>query len=316
MRIALLTNSKLSIPSISVLAENNLLCAVGIPSGKGVAEELDHITYTALQYQVPVESFTAQGLGNALEQWLDTCQPDVVFVYTFPFKIPSRLLGKPAHGFINFHFGLLPEYRGADAIFWQIKNREKHGAISVHKMTDRFDTGPLYLVHKLPLTPIDTYGTHVLALSVDAIQAVQKIIQDLQSGKIEGIEQDESRAGYFHRPQLADVLIDWSKPAADIIALINATNPWNKGAVASLNQYPVKIIAASLVKEQPVANVAAGTITKADQKFGCIVACGSGELVNLDILYCNDSFITGAQFVQLGVMPGVQFEKMPEVEVA
>jgi methionyl-tRNA formyltransferase len=254
-------------------------------------------------------------LGNALEQWLDACQPDVVFVYTFPFKIPSRLLDKPAHGFINFHFGLLPEYRGADAIFWQIKNREKYGAISVHKMTDRFDTGPLYLVHKIPLTPIDTYGTHVLALSVEAIQAVQKINQGLHTGQLEGTTQDETRAGYFHRPQLADVVINWSKPAADIIALINATNPWNKGAVTSLNQYPVKIIAASLVKE-PVKNAVAGTIIKADQKFGCVVACGSGELVNLDILYCNDSFITGAQFVQLGVMAGAQFENMPEVEIA
>jgi methionyl-tRNA formyltransferase len=315
MKIALLTNSKLSIPCISVLGENGLLCAVGIPSGKGSAEELDHISFTAGQFNVPVQAFTAQGLGNSMEQWLNALQPDVVFVFTFPFKIPSRVLEMPAHGFINFHFGLLPEYRGADAIFWQIRNREKYGAISVHKMTERFDAGPLYLVHKIPLTPVDTYGTHVLNLSVEAIQAVQKIIQGLHAGKLEGAAQDESRAGYFRRPQLADVVIDWTKPAAEIIALINATNPWNKGAVTALNQYAIKIIAASLVKE-PAANAPAGTIVKADQKFGCVVACGSGELVNLDILYCNDSFITGAQFVQLGVMPGVQFEKMPEVKVA
>ena len=316
MKVALLTNSKLSIPAINILAERKLLAAVGIPSGKGSAEELDHITYTAAQYQVPVQSFTARDVASSLNDWLSAYNPDVVFVFTFPFKIPAAALNVPPHGFLNFHFGLLPAYRGADAIFWQIKNREKSGGISVHKMNTRFDQGPLYLVHKVPLLPFETYGSHVLKLSVEAIQVAEKILHGLQAGTLEATEQDEAQAAYYHRPQLADVMIDWHKPAAEIMALVNATNPWNKGAVSCINQYPVKIIAVSVAPEIAPANVPAGTIVKADQKSGCQVICGSGELVTLDILYCNDSFITGAQFVQLGVAPGMQFEKMPEIQVA
>lgn len=316
MKVALLTNSKLSIPAINVLAERGLLAVIGIPAGKGSVEELDHITYTAAQYQVPVQSFTAQEMTTPFNDWLNTYKPDVVFVFTFPFKIPSGTLNMPPHGFINFHFGLLPSYRGADAIFWQIKNRERSGGISVHKMTERFDRGPLYLVHKVPLLPFETYGSHVLKLSVEAIPVTEKILQGLQSGTLQATAQDESQAAYYHRPQLADVMIDWHKPAADIIALVNAANPWNKGAVACINQYPIKIVSVSIAAERAPANLPPGTIVKADQKSGCHVSCGSEELVILDILYCNDSFITGAQFVQLGVGPGMQFEKMPEIQVA
>lgn len=316
MKAALLTNSKLSIPALNIFAERGLLAAVAIPSGKGSAEELDHITYTAAQYQVPVQSFTAQDMASAFSDWLNAHKPDVVFVFTFPFKIPPGALSIPPQGFINFHFGLLPAYRGADAIFWQMKNRERAGGISVHKMTERLDRGPLYLVHKVPLLPSETYGSHLLKLSVEVIQVAEKILQGLQSGTLEATAQDEAQAAYYHRPQLEDVMIDWHKPAADIIALVNAANPWNKGAVTCINQYPVKIIAVSVSPETPPANVPPGTIVKADQKFGCQVICGSGELIILDILYCNDSFITGAQFVQLGVSPGMQFEKLPEIKVA
>lgn len=316
MKIALLTNSKLSVPAINVLAERRLLAAVGIPAGRGSAEELDHITYTAAQYQVPVQSFTAQDMTLPFSDWLNLHKPDVVFVFTFPFKIPSGALNMPPHGFLNFHFGLLPSYRGADAIFWQIKNREKFGGISVHKMTERFDRGPLYLVHKVAILPNETYGSHVLKLSVEAIQVAEKILQGLQSGTPETTVQDETQAAYYHRPQLADVMIDWQKPAADIIALVNACNPWNKGAVACLNQYPIKIIAVSLAAEPAPANVPAGTIIKADQKSGCWVSCNSQELVILDILYCNDSFITGFQFTELGISPGMSFDRLDEYKVA
>jgi methionyl-tRNA formyltransferase len=316
MRLALLTNSKLSVPAINVLAGRGKLVSVGIPSGKGSAEELDHISFTAAQFNVPVQSFATQNLSLSLTEWLDACKPDAVFVFTFPFKIPSAVLKIPLYGFINFHFGLLPSYRGADAIFWQIKNRENFGGISVHQMTERFDRGPLFLVHKVPIHPFETYGSHLLKLSVEAIAVVEKILQGLQSGILEAAAQDESQAAYYHRPQLADVVIDWHKPAADIIALVNAANPWNKGAVACINQYPIKIIAVTKAAERAPAHVPPGTIVKANQKSGCQVSCGSEELITLDILYCNDSFITGIQFVELGITEGVRFEKMPDIQVA
>jgi hypothetical protein len=85
-----------------------------------------------------------------------------------------------------------------------------------------------------------------------------------------------------------------------------------------LNQYPLKIIAASPASVPALTGVdeKPGTIVKADKNNGCFVRCGMGEFINLDILYCNDSFITGIQFVMLGIAPGMQFEKLLETQVA
>ncbi|HYF30661.1 MAG TPA: formyltransferase family protein [Chitinophagaceae bacterium] len=316
MKIALLTNSKLSIPAIDFLVGRNLLMAIGIAEREDRTEDVDQVRYMAAHYQVPLHVFPKTNLAAALREWLSSGKPDVVFVFTFPFKIPETVLHIPAKGFINFHFGILPQYRGADAIFWQIRNREKEGGISVHRMTSKLDRGPLYLVHKVPILPHDTYGAHLLNLSLAAIQVVEKLLQLLASPAPPVMEQDESTAVWYHRPALADLLIDWDKPASDIIALMNAANPWNKGAITYLNQYPIKVIAAS-VRKHPAntgAGTKPGTITYIDELYGCYVCCGIGEMLNLDILYCNDSFIAGIQFAKLGITPGLRFEKPPTVK--
>lgn len=315
MRIAILTNSKLSVPAIDFLASKKMLVAVGLPERQQV-EDADYIRHTATHHQVPVTTFPSAALASNLTAWLTSNQANVVFVLTFPFKIPVTVLDIPAMGFINFHFGLLPQYRGADAIFWQLRNRETEGGISVHQMTHEVDKGPLYIVQKVPIASFDTYGSHLLNLSMAAINVVERLLQMLQSRNPVTEEQDESKAVYYHRPRLADVLIDWNRSAVDIIALINATNPWNKGAVTYLNQYPLKIIAASMRPGAKITDPAIkpGTITGVDEFNGCYVCCGSGEILNLDILYCNDSFITGIQFARLGITPGIRFEKPTQIK--
>lgn len=317
MRIAILTNSKLSVPSIDFLGARQQLVSIGIPIRGDKTEDAEQIAFTASNRKVPLVFFNKKGFRDELTQWLNDCKPDVVFVLTFPFKIPSACLSVPEHGFINFHFGLLPEYRGADAIFWQIRNRAKEGGVSVHRMTNEIDKGPLYLIHKIPLSPADTYSSHLLNLSFAGVSAAEKMMQLLRQGAAPTIEQDESRAAYYARPALADVLIDWSRPAADIIALINACNSWNKGAGAYLNSYPIKIISASVAAGFTVpAQVKPGTIILSDENMGCVVCCGIKESINLDILYCNDSFMTGVQFARLGIMQGMAFDTAIQTKVA
>jgi methionyl-tRNA formyltransferase len=317
MRIAILTNSRLSVPTIDFLGARQQLVSIGLPVRVDKTEDAEHIAFTAANRKVPVVFFNKKGFRSELEQWLNDCTPDVVFVLTFPFKIPSACLNIPKHGFINFHFGLLPEYRGADAIFWQIRNRAKEGGISVHRMTSEIDKGPLFLIHKIPIISADTYSAHLLNLSFAAVAVAEKIVQLLQQAVEPTIGQDESRAAYYARPALADVLIDWSRSAADIIALINACNSWNKGAGAYLNSYPIKIISASIATAFAVpAQVKPGTIIFSDENMGCVVCCGIEESINLDILYCNDSFMTGVQFARLGITQGMAFDTTTQHKVA
>ena len=74
---------------------------------------------------------------------------DCVFVLTFPWKIPEELFNLAPKGFINFHYALFPKYKGADPIFWQIKNNEKEGGLTIHIMNSELDEGPIILHEKL-----------------------------------------------------------------------------------------------------------------------------------------------------------------------
>ena len=318
MKIALLTNSKLSVPAIDFLASRRLLVAIGIPEREDRTEDADQVRYMASQYQVPLHVFPLANLAGNLREWLGYNKADVVFVMTFPFRIPVTVLHVPPKGFVNFHYGILPQYRGADAIFWQIRNREKEGGIIVHRMTGKIDKGPLYLVFTIPILPGDTYGAHLLNLSMANVNVVEQLLQMLGSREPVMKEQDESKAVWYHRPALDDVLIDWNQSAEEIIALINACNPWNKGAVTYLNQYPLKILAASVnSNDQKFAQESKpGTITVVDERYGCYVCCGSKENLNLDILYCNDSFISGIQFAKLGMHSGIRFERPSQTKIA
>ena len=109
-------------------------------------------------------------------------------------------------GVYNFHFAKLPEYRGPQPIFWEIINREPEGAITVHKMDAQLDQGPIAIIETIPILSTDTHGIHMVNLSFHALGVVQKLIVQLQNDP-EGlvlIDQDHTRAKYYHRPKLED----------------------------------------------------------------------------------------------------------------
>ena len=79
-----------------------------------------------------------------------------VWLMTFPYIIPSSLLKIWPGGFINFHYGLLPKYRGANPILSQMLQFESHSGITVHVMDEHIDTGPVILQQKIPIEDTDT----------------------------------------------------------------------------------------------------------------------------------------------------------------
>ena len=75
----------------------------------------------------------------------------MVLVCGFGLKIPSDLLNIPKYGFLNIHFGQFPQNRGADPVFWSLKNGDIQTAITVHKIDNNWDTGAILLEHKVPM---------------------------------------------------------------------------------------------------------------------------------------------------------------------
>jgi len=137
MNLGLIANSRLALPTIQHLLNSKEIKALAIPDQ--LNPDTEQILLLAQQYGVSVTQFSKADLEQQLSDWIKINQLELVLVFTFPWVISENCLNLPKHGFYNFHFAPLPAYRGAAPLFWLIKNREREGALSIHKMEAALD---------------------------------------------------------------------------------------------------------------------------------------------------------------------------------
>ena len=291
MRVAVLCNHPLGIPAIDFLLGKELLVGIGCPAIPG--DHLFRMQMLAQEKQLAFGIIDENDQNKTLGAWLKQCNADVVFVFTFPFKINKDCLRIPRQGFFNFHTGLLPVYRGGDPIFWQVFAQESEGGISVHLMDEKFDHGPVVHVEKVEIQPEDTYGQHIQKLALTNRNACQKVIENFD--QLTPTPQDDSSAAYQNKPSFFNLIIDWEKyNALTIKALVRAANPIYGGAISFFRGVPVHFLQVAIGSTQNPPNVAPGTIVSAG-KDGIIVLTSDKKLLRADVLYTEDGFFTGGK---------------------
>jgi len=305
MKLALLCNNHVAFPALQQLHAQGISLHVGADAAN--TDLLPALSQYCTAFNAPLQLFKKEAFEAELHPWLDEVKPHAVLMMTFPFRIPEQALSKPKHGFLNFHYGLLPHYRGANPVFEQLRRREKQGGITLHQVEKGIDTGAVILQKQIPIHPTETFGMHMNRLSMLGAEMIQSVVSLLSSADpLPGVQQDNTKAVYYGKPGLNDVTINWSRmSAADIVALCNACYPWNYGAGMKLNGNTLGLSAAVILDNKPVsAGVKAGTIITTDPLNGLTVATADGKVLRLDMIYVDNSFMPGYQLALFGVMPG------------
>ncbi|MDO7846167.1 formyltransferase family protein [Hymenobacter sp. M29] len=313
MHIAVIISSRLGLPLLQDLAAQGVVAGVAVPHTGH--DEPEQLAQTVAALGLPVQRLHRPGLGAALAAWLAPLAPDAVLVLTLPWRIPAAVLALPRLGFLNVHFAALPGYRGPEPLFWQLRNGEAAGAVTIHRMEADFDTGPVLVAVPVPIGPRDTHGLHRGRLAHYAVAAGRQLLAALRADALPLRPQEAAAARYWPRATLADVCVRWAEPAAAIDRLVRATNPWNRGALATLRQQPLRLLGAT-----PLAGTVAappGTVVQTGPDL--LVACGAGELLRLDIVVLEEGYFTGAQLAGLGVLTGEllgEFAALPAAQAA
>ncbi|MDO7886491.1 methionyl-tRNA formyltransferase [Hymenobacter cheonanensis] len=304
MQVAVIISSTLGLPLLQVLAEQGAVAAVAVPHVPARPDQPEQVAQAAAALGLPVTRLHHASLAADLRTWLGENPPAAVLVFMLPWRVPAALLTVPRLGFLNFHLAALPGYRGPEPLFWQLRNGEPAGAVTVHRMTASFDTGPIVLAQPVPIGPGDTHGLHRTRLAHAAVAVGQQLLAGLRGEAPLPPEQpqDEAAAHYWPRATLADVCINWHEPAEAIARLVRATNPWNRGALATLRGQPLRVLAATARPETAAAPP--GTVVWAEPGQGLLVACGASQLVQLDIVALDEGYFTGGQLAALGVPVG------------
>ncbi|GAB2866389.1 methionyl-tRNA formyltransferase [Hymenobacter ruber] len=301
MRVAVIVSSLLGWPLLQDLLSQGVVAGVAVPATGH--EESGQVGELLAQAGLAPLWLTRATLTATLTDWIATTQPTAVLVLTFPWRIPAAVLGLPPQGFINFHFAALPGYRGPEPTFWQLRNGEPAGAVTAHRMAEDFDTGPVLVATPVPISPHDTHGLHRGQLALAAVGTGRQLLAGLRGEvPLPDQPQDEALARYWPRPALPDMVLDWHEPAEALARLVRAANPWNRGALTTLRGQLLRVLGLSARPE--TVEAAPGTIVLAAPGQALLVACGAGQVAQLDIVALDEGYFTGGQLAGMGLQVG------------
>lgn len=307
MRVAILCNSdSLSIPTIRSLTSMGRLVSIAIPEK---SKSFLHDAILSVTNSPGLVLINSRKRKEQLEDWLLLNKPDVVWVFGCPWKIPTEIIKIPKYGFVNFHFGALPKYGGADPIFWQIKNQEKKVGLSIHRMDEKIDNGQPIWYEETDALPGENYDMLCLRMGWLASGIVDVVIDKIQAEVNQHTQQDDCLFPFWNKPKVEDLTISWStQSSAEIIALINASNSKYGGISTSIRSMEVRILEADLIEVNHVKNEIAGTIVHADMVYGVIVACSDNRYIRLTVMHLREGYVSGAKLVTFGLKAGERFD--------
>lgn len=173
---------------------------------------------------------------------------DLMIVFGFNWVLPRAVLGVPRLGILNSHASALPRYRGASPIPWAVRNGDPEFRITVHRMNERVDAGPV-LGRSAPI-PLPDLVSHeaIWDLTASALPAVlSEAITRAARGEA-GEPQDEEQATYAPLPTDDWYEIDWSHSRARVhhqIRVLRLLKP-GQGAVTEVAGRRVRVRASSL----------------------------------------------------------------------
>ena len=197
---------------------------------------------------------------------------DLAIVVAYGQIIPKEYLGLTKKGFINIHGSLLPAWRGAAPIQRAIMNLDKEIGISIMKIVEELDSGPVSNIYKFNLD----YNVNAQEISEKlSLLAAEKIldnVDDILEDKAKFIEQDHSKATYAKKIDKKEGQIDWRLGASKIIGKINGLFP-SPGAFFSFNGERYKILKAEI--GNGIGN--AGKVVSDDLE----VACGNNQSIKI-----------------------------------
>ena len=178
-------------------------------------------------------------------EFLKELNADLSVVCAFGQIIPKNFLNLTKKGFVNIHASILPSWRGAAPIQRSIMNLDSETGISIMKMNEELDSGPVSNIYKVKIDKNQNAQEISEKLSALAAEKILDNVDDIIEDKAKFIDQDHSKATYAKKIHKKESQIDWDEDASKIIGKINGLFP-SPGATFSFNGERYKILKAEM----------------------------------------------------------------------
>ena len=289
------SSSVLAIPLFKVLSDSSEYEITGLltnqdkPTGRGQKIESNELAVWAQSQNFHVyKSAHEEDITSALVQ----SSSEIVITIAFGQLVKENALKIPKHGWINIHFSMLPRWRGAAPIQHSILNGEKSVGISIFKLDQGMDTGPVYLAQEFPITKDETTTEVLNRLSNEGSQMTLAVLDMIKKLK-QPISQSVESVSYASKFLKKDGEINWERSSDSIYNLYRALGS-NPGVWSVLNEVRVRINA--LEKSDLLVELRPGQIYIDNEKMFVRTLDGIIEILNVTPAGRNS--MTSAEFVR------------------
>jgi methionyl-tRNA formyltransferase len=186
--------------------------------------------------------------------------------------LPQNIIDLPKLGTLNIHASLLPALRGAAPIQAAIRQGLTETGVTVMRVVQALDAGPMIMKAVAPILEDETYGELQVRLSELGALTLVEALTLLSLGKVKETAQDDERATYAPKVDRESSRIDWNDSALEISRLIRASDP-KPGAFTATSRGDVKMFGPKVmdgIKGKP------GEVLKTTGEL--VIACGLDAL--------------------------------------
>lgn len=235
------------------------------PAGRGLAERPSPVHAFAAGWGVEVRVPVSLKSDGEQQRFTDL-SADAAVVVAYGLLLPKPILEAPRLGCFNVHASLLPRWRGAAPIQRAIMAGDSESGVTIMRMEEGLDTGPMCKVGRVAITP----STSAQMLHDElAVLGSRLMVDVLAQVRIGCAAQSGEGVTYAKKIGKAETHIDFAKPAATVRNHIHGLSPY-PGAWCSINGTRVKVLACETVEGAGAPGIFA------DDRL--TIACGSGAL--------------------------------------
>ena len=270
LKIVFMGTPEFSVPTLSALVKNkfNIVNVYTQPPQKSKRGQKINAS--------PVEEFckknslnfrNPKNLNNEEElEFFKKLSPDLVVVVAYGQIISKSFLDVVKLGFINIHASLLPKWRGAAPIQRGLMNGDKKLGISIMKIEEKLDSGPILALKELEIDKHNTFGEVEKKLSIMGADLLLESLKTIEDGSPKFINQLHAEATYAKKIDKKETKINWNLDANKVLSHIHSLSP-SPGAWFMYEKERIKVLKAKISTEQ----ASPGRVLNDNLSIGCKV---------------------------------------------
>ena len=278
LKIVFMGTPEFSVPTLNLLIKNkfNVVKVYTQPPKKSKRGQKINPSPIEVYCKKNNISFKSPEILNVEEELkaFKELSANLAIVVAYGKIIPKIFLNTVKFGFINIHASLLPKWRGAAPIQRAIMNEDKNIGVSIMKIEEKLDKGPVLASKEFKLNKNESHGEIEKKLYLEGANLLIQSLKLIENGNSKFIEQDDSKATYAKKIDKNEAKINWNKDANKVLAHIHGLSP-NPGAWFEFDKERYKVLKAKISTE--------------NGKFGYVlddnltIGCESGAIQILEL---------------------------------